>query len=127
LNTRGLMRFSSAFLGALGLLGSFVPEELLQYMSIDPSGVPLWIIQLLGALYFAFAMMNWTARDSVMGGIYSRPVVIGNLAHFFMGTITLIKVAPAEGGAVWMWGLVLIYAAFAISFTSVMFRPPVNT
>ncbi len=94
-------------------------------MDIESAGFPAWIIQIVGALYFAFAMVNWTAKDSIMGGIYSRPVVIGNLTHFFMGTLTLIRVVSPGESPVWLWVMVLIYAAMAISFTSVMFRSPV--
>ena len=118
------MRTSCVFLGALGLSASFLPQEMLQQMDIDAAEFPPWIMQIMGALYFAFAMVNWTAKDNVMGGIYSRPVVIGNLTHFFMGTLTLIKVVSAGGSPAWLWVVVLIYAAMAMAFTSVMFRGP---
>ena len=119
------MLTSCVFMGILGLLGSFLPQEMLQYMDIESTGFPPWVVQILGALYFAFAMINWTAKDNVMGGIYSRPIVIGNITHFFMGTLTLIKaVSPGESPA-WLWVATVIYAAMAISFTSVMFRGPV--
>jgi len=112
-------------MGTLGLLASFVPQEMLQYMGVESTGLSPWIVQMMGALYFAFAMVNWMAKDNVMGGIYSRPIVIGNLTHFFMGTLTLVKVwSPGESPA-WLWIVTLIYGALAISFTSVMFRGPV--
>ena len=124
MNTRWLMRLSSGFLGILGLVGSFIPQEVLGYLHIESSGFPVWIVQIMGALYFAFAMLNWTAKDNVMGGIYSRPIVIGNLTHFFMGALTLIKAgAPGESPA-WLWVATVIYAAMAIAFTSVLFRGP---
>jgi hypothetical protein len=43
------------------------------------------------ALYFSFALMNWTAKDSASGGIYARPVSLGNFAHFFSGTLIPAK------------------------------------
>jgi hypothetical protein len=45
----------------------------------------------MSALYFALSLMNWLARSNAIGGIYSRPVSIGNFVHFFVGTITLAK------------------------------------
>jgi len=51
------------------------------------------ILQLLGAAYFAFAMLNWMAKGAIIGGIYNRPIATANLSHFLIGGIALKKVA----------------------------------
>ena len=39
-----------------------------------------------------FGILNWTAKGTLIGGIYNKPIVLGNLLHFAVGAIELIKV-----------------------------------
>ena len=79
------------------------------------------LVRLLGAHYLAFALLNWMARDSRMGGIYNRPAAMGNLAHFGIGTIVLIKdaVGGHTPGSVWI--ACGCYALFAGWFGAIIF------
>ena len=77
------------------------------------------LVQLLGALWFAFAMVNWTARGSLIGGIYNRPVAIGNLTHFVIGAFALGK----DGT---LMPVAIVYALFAVAFAFLFFRSPVS-
>ena len=86
MNTKLLMTASSLVLGLAGIFALFAPENLLAMLN-GPIVTPLSVlIQLMGALYFSLALMNWTAKDSAIGGIYARPVSLGNFAHFFIGS-----------------------------------------
>jgi hypothetical protein len=38
-------------------------------------------------------MLNWMARANRIGGIYSRPVAMGNFLHFTMGALVLLGLA----------------------------------
>ncbi len=125
MNTKLLLSISAVALGGAGLAGTFAPQELLQACGIAPSGVLPLLVQLLAALYFAMAMMNWTARGSLLGGIYQRPVALANLTHFVIGALALLK------GAWAMRSLPIIVAAaiytlFALAFSSVFFRSPIS-
>src|SRR6187551_3157567 len=91
MNTKLVMTASAIVMGLAGILFSFMPQEVLSYVSSDPSLINSVIIQLIGALYFSFAMVNWTAKANLIGGIYNRPVAIGNLTHFIIGALALIK------------------------------------
>src|SRR5687768_15066617 len=91
MNTKLIMTFSAICLGLGGIALSFLPYELQVYFGLHPGVSLSLIIQVLGALYFAFAMLNWMARGSFIGGIYNRPIAVANLTHFFMGSIALIK------------------------------------
>jgi hypothetical protein len=91
MNTRMLMRASAVMLGALGAGATFLPREVLVHAGTAPMGFSVVLVQLAGALYLGFAMLNWMAQGSIIGGIYSRPVAIGNLAHFTIGALGLIK------------------------------------
>ncbi|HEX7140094.1 MAG TPA: hypothetical protein VF219_19740 [Vicinamibacterales bacterium] len=124
MNTRLLLSISAIALGAAGLAGTFAPHEILQSLGIAPIGVLPLLVQLLAALYFAAAMMNWTARGSLIGGIYQRPVAIANLTHFIIGALALLKAAVATR-SVPVIIAAAIYGIFALAFANVFFRSPV--
>lgn len=121
MNTKLLMSASAIFMGITGIILTFMPEEVSQMLLMI--GTPI-LFQLLGALYFAFAMLNWMAKGNLIGGIYSRPVAIANFAHFTIGGLALIKVVfhqPFNFLSV----LTILYAIFAILFGWVFFSNPV--
>ncbi|CAN5778620.1 hypothetical protein BH24ACI5_BH24ACI5_05740 [soil metagenome] len=123
MNTRILLTASAIVLGVMGAATSFLPVEILSVVDAGSDRSVATLVQLLGAALFGFAMLNWMARGAPAGGIYGRPIVIGNLVHFSVAGIALAKVA-AVGGMPKV-GLVLaaVYAGFAIAFTVVMFGP----
>lgn len=122
--SRVLMSISAAVLAAVGLAGSFLPRESLRWLGSPPS-VPLELmLQVLGALSLGFAMLDWMARHTVIGGIYGRPVVVGNLLHFASGALALAKGLLRAPEARLLWPLALVYAALALGFAVAMFRHP---
>jgi hypothetical protein len=125
MNTKVLLTASALFLAACGIAGTFLPQEILAWLGIPTSPILTIFMQLLAALLLAFGMLNWTAKDSLIGGIYNRPVAIGNLVHFLVGALALAKAAYAHPMAVLIAGAV-IYAIFAIGFAMVMFGSPVK-
>ena len=76
------MTITSLVLALAGIFALFAPENLLVMMNVPVTNSASVLAQLLGALYFSFALMNWTAKDSAIGGIYARPVSLGNFGHF---------------------------------------------
>lgn len=111
-------------MAAAGIAGSFLPQELLRAIGTEPAGMLPVLVQLLAALLFAFAMANWAARGSLMGGIYNRPLALGNLTHFTIGALALLKAALAARDGV-TWAIAAVYALFAIGFGSVFMTSPV--
>jgi hypothetical protein len=124
MNTKLLLSLSAIVLGAAGLAGTFAPQEILQAFGIVPAGALPLLVQLLAALYFAMAMLNWTARGSLLGGIYQRPVAIANLTHFVIGALALLKAAWAMRSLPVVIAAA-IYTFFALAFSGVFFRSPV--
>jgi hypothetical protein len=114
------MAGSSVALGLAGAACLFAPEELASSFGAGGAKVLPVLIQLLGALYVGFAMANWMAKASIVGGIYGRPLSIANFTHFAIGTIALVKHAlPHPGGA--MTATLIAYGLFAILFAYVVF------
>jgi hypothetical protein len=112
---------SSAVLALAGTTCLFAPVELLRSLDARDSASLAAFAQLTGALYLAFAMTNWAAKGSMIGGIYSRPLSVGNFTHFTVGALTLLKHTLAHG-VQWPALLVLLtYASFAALFAYLVF------
>ncbi len=121
MNTKTLMVACSLVLGLAGLAASFAPSELLRALG-SPAAEPLPVlIQLLGATYVAFALTNWTAKDNMIGGIYSRPLSIGNCVHFVVGALALAKQQFSHDASVPLLAALIVYTIFAICFAWLVF------
>lgn len=126
MQTRLLMTLSALTLGAAGVAASFLPDELLTLLhGTAPGTLPL-VVQLLGACYVALAMLNWMAREQLIGGIYSRPVAVANFTHFMIAGLALLKWLPGSSGAPLLWLVSLVALLFAIWFGLVLFRSPAS-
>jgi hypothetical protein len=124
MHTRILMIASAALMGIIGLAASFLPQEVLSLHGTEPDAATVLFVQMAGAVYLGFALLNWAARGILIGGIYARPVAAGNFLHFLMVAITLIK-AAMHFGAVELAISAAVFTVFAIWFGLVMFKPPV--
>jgi len=124
MHTRFLMILSAALMAIIGIAFSFMPQEVLGLHGTVPDTATVMLIQMAGAAYLGFAMLNWTARGILIGGIYAKPVAIGNTLHFAMVAIMLVK-AAFTFGAVPLMISATVFSTFAIWFGYVLFRPPV--
>jgi hypothetical protein len=124
MKTKILMTLSAILMAVLGLAATFLPQEILSQLGVEPHGLAVLQLQILGALYLGFAMLNWMARGNLIGGVYSRPVAMGNFLHFAVIAITLVKalLGGMESRGV-LIGAVL-YPVFAVWFGLVAFTHP---
>ncbi len=122
--TRALMILSALFMAALGFFTLFAPDRVLGLHGTPPDSATMLLIQMMGALYLGFASLNWFARGVLIGGIYSRPVAVGNFVHFAVVASMLAK-AAIKFGAVQLASSTAVFSVFAIWFGLVLFRPPV--
>jgi hypothetical protein len=120
------MTTSAIFMALLGLSASFLPQELLAFANAEVGRFAIVLVQVTGALYLGFALLNWMARGVLIGGIYSRPLALGNFMHFAVATTVLAKVLVTEFSLFTMVG-VSIYAVFAAWFALVLFTHPLGT
>ncbi len=127
MNTKLIMTLSALILGAIGVLLTFIPDTILSHLNIDVNKTSQFLMQILGALYFSFAMLNWMTKTSLIGGIYNRPIAIANFSHFLIAGLALAKGIisnPSISYAIWTAGI--IYCLFGVSFGIILFRHPVN-
>ena len=124
-NTKLLMTSSALFLAIIGILLSFLPNEVADYLSVEPNTITILFLKILSALYLGFGILNWMAKETVIGGIYNRPIAIGNFMHFGVGAIALVKVvSKIQTHSEIIITLTVIYALFAILFAYVFRTNP---
>ena len=124
MNTKLLMGLSALFMAALGVLASFFPQEIAAHFGTPTGSHVVLIIQIGGALYLGFAVLNWTAKAVLIGGIYSRPVALGNFLHFAVVSITLLKALLSGLRANEIIVGAIIYSCFGVWFGLVLFTHP---
>jgi hypothetical protein len=124
--TKLIMILSAVFLAAIGISLTFLPAEIAGITGIAPDKTFTVILQLLGALYFSFAMLNWMAKGTLIGGIYGKPVSVANMTHFVIGALALIKLLLNNHDLHYsIWILAGIYAVFAVLFGIIFSKNPV--
>lgn len=116
MTTRPVLIASAFTLGILGITLTFFPQEILHSFTqnYDSQFAPI-TLQLMGALYFGFAMINWTAKGTLIGGIYGRPIALGNLAHYAIGALGLLKAYTSDINTVFLV-MTIYYSLFAMLF-----------
>lgn len=120
-NTRVLMITSAVFLAIPGIMGTFLPHEILHYYGYEAHKMNVILINITGALYLGFAILNWMARGNPIGGIYSRPVALGNFFHFVLIAIPLLKFLIIGSATTLIATAAVIYAIFAVCFGYLLF------
>jgi hypothetical protein len=127
MNTKSLMTLSAMILALIGISLIFLPKEILDYFELSISDTLELIMQIIGSFYFAFAILNWMSKGSVIGGIYNRPIAMANLTHFVIAGLALIKGVLANPSLSYViWSIAIIYSIFAILFGIVAFKHPVS-
>ena len=125
MNTKTLMIISAIFLAVNGFGFTFFPNEIAGLLINDDNYIFILILQILGALYLGFSILNWMSKASLIGGIYNKPILIGNLLHFFTASMTLIKLTfKAETNLQLIFSYTIIYSLFTLSFGYVFFTNP---
>ena len=122
MNTKLLMTVTSLTLALAGVVALFAPEAVLALAGAPAAELLTVLVQLLGALYFSLALMNWTAKDSAIGGIYARPVSLANFGHFFAGALLLIRYQVTAAFNLPVVVILVVYVSFAGVFYWLVFR-----
>ena len=125
MKTKLLMTSSALFCAIIGILLSFLPNEIAEYLSVEPTIITILFLKILSALYLGFGILNWMAKGTLIGGIYNRPIAIGNLMHFGVGAIALVKViSNIQTHSEIIIFLMVFYVIFALLFAYVFKTNP---
>lgn len=126
MRTRLLMSLSAAVMAGIGLVATFLPQELLAGAGVAPDPRGVLLLQASGALYCGSATANWMARGNTIGGIYSRPIALGNFLHFTVAGIALLKALAGGPLDPVLLAATAVYLAFAACFGFVVFSHPIR-
>ncbi len=125
MNTKIIMISSAVFLGAIGLGLSFLPDDIISGIGVASNPISTMSFQLLGALYLGFAMLNWMAKGALIGGIYNKPIAVGNFMHFAVGALALVKISlNIQSQSEIVISLTVVYVIFAVLFAYVFRTNP---
>jgi hypothetical protein len=96
MNTKLILSLTAILLAAIGICLTFAPDNVITFLGINDSMVVRLLLQLLGAAYYGFAMLNWMAKGALIGGIYNRAIATANLTHFLVAGLALTKAALTD-------------------------------
>lgn len=118
------MTASALVLAAAGVALLFAPAELQRLATGGSAPVPPVMLQLWAAALLALAGADWIGRGVTIGGIYGRALVIGNLGHWTVGSLSALRAALDRPSSGLLWAAVALYGIFAIGFVWLLRRDP---
>ena len=128
MNTKIVMTSSALFYAIIGIILSFLPNEIADYLNVEYNIITILFLNIMSALYLGFGILNWMAKGTLIGGIYNRPIAIGNLMHFGVGAIALVKISSnVQIHSEIIIFLSAVYVIFALLFAYVFRTNPTNT
>lgn len=127
MSTRLLLQSSALLLVFLGVLLSFLPAEIGSFMGFTQGLATQMALPLLGAVYFGFGMLNYMSKRAVVGGIYGRPLVVGNFSHFLIAALALLKAQDLLSTYPWLWALAIAFGLLAVAFGRLLFVQPAKS
>lgn len=123
-----LQQINAGLCGLLGLLTSFLPEEILSFLGLEVSVASSFLIKALGVFFIGWSLVNYMIRNLTLGGIYGRPIIAGNLAHFGIGTIILVKLALTfQHPNTYLLIFIVLYCSLSIGYLKLLTYDPTRT
>ena len=120
-----LSRASAIFLFITGIPLLFASDVILPSVSPAFPADASWICQLLGASWLGVGSLNWLSQSSLLGGIYGRPIVLANLALYFIGALVLLRVFYDETMPLGIWFVLVPFVIFALIYGWLLLRGPI--
>ena len=128
MNTKIVMTVTSLILGGTGIFLSFAPDIVLNNLSIQVNPTSLLLGQVIGGLYFGYGLLNWMTKESLIGGIYNRPIATANFTHFLIVGLALSKsLISNQGLPSTLWIACAVYVVLGFLFAIILFRHPINS
>jgi len=109
-------------LGGVALL--FASDALLPALAPGVPTTAAWLGQLLGAAWLGLASLNWLQRAALLGGIYGRPIVLANLALYFVSALSLLRARIDGAAPPTVWPALAAAAVMAAAYAALLLRGP---
>ena len=128
MDTKIIMTSSALFYAIIGVLICFLPNEIAGYLEVESTIITIIFLNILSALFLGFGILNWMAKGTLIGGIYNKPILIGNLMHFGFGAIGFVKVVfDIRTHLEIVISLTVVYWIFTILFVYIFRTTPIKT
>jgi hypothetical protein len=128
MQSRALMTTSAVYLLGTGVVLTFLSQEVAALAGLAEASAGPLLLQLVAALYLGMGFTNWMWRLNLVGGIYGRPIGVGNVVHFTVGAFALGRAAVGSLVTPAIWPIVWLYVLFALAFAWIIFyRNPLTT
>jgi hypothetical protein len=124
LSSTQITRVSAAVLLTAGLALLFAPDVVLPRLIPAYPPTAHWLGQLLGAAWLGVAALNWGSRATILGGIYGRPIVLANLAIYFVGALVMLGAARRAELPGAVWTAVALAVVLAVTYVWLLWRGP---
>ena len=118
---RLILLLSALILFAVGGAALFAADEVARLFDAGGSKGLALAIQLMACGLLGFAVLNWMSRGNRIGGIYARPIGIGNLLLFTTASLTIGKAALAGSLPIIVTAVGVVFAVLAIAFAWLVF------
>ena len=109
-------------LGGVALL--FAPDVILPALAPGFPPNAVWLAQLLAAAWLGVAVLDWLQRATLIGGIYGRPMVLANLALYFIGDLAVLRALRTPGAPRALWMIAVPATLLAVAYGALMLRGP---
>jgi hypothetical protein len=111
-------------MGAAGAVCNFMPDDIAAAMGLTGLPAGTFLVQLLAGLLLALAVTNWMCRSLRVGGIYGRPLALGNALNFVVAAFAFGRIGDGVLPATIGWALFAVTLVHAIGFVWVVFAAP---
>jgi hypothetical protein len=119
-----LSRVSALVLLLGGTVLLFAPDTVLPALVPGFPRGAAWLGQLLGAAWLGVAALNWLQRSAVLGGIYGRPIVLANVALYFISALSLLRALLGRTAPASLWLVLAPAAILAAAYGALLMRGP---
>lgn len=96
MSSRTILTITSILLFATGGLAVFAADEVAGLIDLEVSFETRIFAEFAGIGMLALAIQNWMSRGRPIGGVYARPLGLGNLLFFSTSALTLGRYLAAE-------------------------------
>jgi hypothetical protein len=124
--SKSLLISSAVINGILGILITFLPQETGQFIgTTEMNSADLALMQILGSALIGIAIINIMSRGLTVGGIYGKPIQLGNLVFHLATGLGLLKFVFTSESWIIFGIPALLYLFITAGFIKLNFSSPV--
>ena len=123
MRSKAILVVSAAVLLTPGLVLNFAPDNVAAWLGAPALPTVKIVLQVLAAALLGMGFLNWFSRANMMGGIYGRPLALGNLLLF---SISALSMGRGAHGSTILRIAALVATVLALAFAwRIFFADPV--